>query len=114
MRVAWFLGVLAGCASVLLWFEVGVPGLPITLILVALIIRLSRAPGIAGLLTGAGLFVVASTAMAVARCDAFNTATSSCTSFGATEFIVLGVSLLVIGVGLSARIVLFPRLRDHR
>jgi len=110
VRVAWFLAVLAGCTSALLWLALGVPGLPITLILAALIIRLSPALGIAGFLTGAGSFIVATTTIATARCDAFNSATSSCRSFGATEFLVLGIALLLLGVALTIREARLPRL----
>ena len=107
--MAWFLAVLAGCASALLWSGLGVPGLPVTLILVALIVRLNPAVGIAGFLTGAGSFVVANTAIATARCDAFNSATSSCRSFGATEFLVFGIAVFLLGVALTIREVRLPR-----
>ena len=80
MRLAWVVAFLAGCASALLWLSLGMPGLPVTAILVALTVRLSHALGIAGLLTGAGSFVVTTTALSLARCDAFNSSTSNCRS----------------------------------
>jgi uncharacterized membrane protein YkgB len=101
VRVAWVVAFLAGCASAFLWLSLGMFGLPVTAILVALTVRLNQALGTAGLLTGAGSFVVATTALSLARCDAFNSSTSGCTSFGATEFLVLGVALMAIGVGVT-------------
>jgi hypothetical protein len=104
----------AGCASAFLWLSLGTYGLPVTLILVALIVRLNAAVGMAGLLAGAGTFIVATTAIATARCDAFNSATSSCKSFGATEFLVLGAALVLIGAGLTLRIARASRLTERR
>jgi hypothetical protein len=104
----------AGCASAFLWLSLGTYGLPVTLILAVLIVRLRAGPGIAGLVTGAGTFIVATTAMATARCDALNSATSSCTSFGAREFLVLGAALLLIGAGLTLRIARASRLTERR
>jgi uncharacterized membrane protein YkgB len=111
--MAWVVAFLAGCASAFLWLTLGMFGVPVTAILVALTVRLNRELGIAGLLSGAGSFVVATTALSLARCDAFNSSTSGCTSFGATEFLVLGVVLMAIGVGVTIRSARFRPTTDR-
>ena len=113
MRMAWLVEFFAGCASASLWLSLGVLGLPIVAIFAALAVRLSPALGLAGLLTGAGSLVVATTAIATARCDAFNSATSSCKSVGAAEYLVLGFAMFLIGIGLTIRVSRVLRLRDH-
>ena len=114
MRIAWLVAFFAGCASAFLWLSFGMLGLPLVAIFAVLVVRLSPALGLAGLLTGAGSLIVAATAIASARCDAFNSATSSCKSVGAAEYLVLGFVMFSIGIGLTVRVSRVPRLRDHR